>query len=137
MGFLKKITEFFKNWFDKFSLWLNDLSGEEKKRLVIYCTIGFSVLLTLSVVITLISAPKEKIPAELQRTRLNAAIPAEELFLPDEPDFLPGVLLERERRTSWSEHDAAEYWQNPLVSGEEQWRENIETFIDEYLERIP
>ena len=80
---------------------------------------------------------REDIPFEPEKLRFFHAIPAEELFLPDEPDFLPGVLLERERRTSWTEQDAAEYWQDPLRSGEEQWREAIETAIDEFLERVP
>ncbi|MDR1251993.1 MAG: hypothetical protein LBK62_07475 [Treponema sp.] len=64
-------------------------------------------------------------------------IPPEELFLPDEPDFIPGVLLERERRTSWTAEDAAPYWQDPLRNGEEQWRERLEAAIDELLERVP
>lgn len=64
-------------------------------------------------------------------------IPAEELFLPDEPDFLPEVILERERRSSWTEQDVSEYWQDPLKFGEEQWREKIEAAIDVFLERVP
>jgi hypothetical protein len=47
------------------------------------------------------------------------------------------VLFDRDRRTSWTEQDAAEYWQDPLRNGEEPWREKIETAVDEFLERIP
>ncbi|MDR1278195.1 MAG: hypothetical protein LBK02_05550 [Treponema sp.] len=64
-------------------------------------------------------------------------IPREELFLPDEPDFIPGVLLERMPRESWTGEDAAPYWQDPLKSGEEPWREQAEAAIDELLERVP
>ncbi|MDR1240033.1 MAG: hypothetical protein LBK27_07955 [Treponema sp.] len=64
-------------------------------------------------------------------------IPPEELFLPDEPDFIPGVLLERERRETWTAGDAAPYWQDPLKNGEEPWREQAELIIDELLERVP
>ena len=131
MGFLGRGINYIKDW-------LANLSGEEKRRLVLICTAVFSVLLTLSVVLTVIKGSgREKLPAEPDKVSLNAAIPAEELFLPDEPDFLPGVLLERDRRSSWTEQDAVEYWQNPLISGEEHWREKIETVIDEFLERVP
>jgi len=77
------------------------------------------------------------LPQGPERTKIIVVIPADELFLPEEPDFLPGVLLDRERRSSWSEQDASEYWQDPLREGEEKWRENVEAAIDELLERVP
>jgi hypothetical protein len=76
-------------------------------------------------------------PAELTGPVQEARIPPEELFLPDEPDFLPGVLLERERREAWTGEDAAPYWQDPLKYGEEPWREQVESAIDDLLERAP
>jgi hypothetical protein len=115
----------------------NKLTGENKRRFALVCTAIFVVLLTLSVIISIRKPDGEGISPENKRERINLAIPAEELFLPDEPEFLPGALLERERRTSWTEQSAVEYWQDPLRSGEEQWREKIETAIDEFLERVP
>jgi hypothetical protein len=67
----------------------------------------------------------------------SAPIPPEDLFLPDEPDFLPPVILEREPRDAWTADDAEPYWYNPLEQGEEEWRERVEQVIDELLERIP
>lgn len=64
-------------------------------------------------------------------------IPAEELFLPREPDFVPGVLLGREQRTEWTVDDAEPWWQNPLAAGEEQWRIRIESIVDEIMESVP
>jgi hypothetical protein len=64
-------------------------------------------------------------------------IPPDELFLPEEPDLLPGVILERERRDAWTAEDAEPYWYNPLEQGEEEWRERVEQVIDELLERVP
>jgi len=64
-------------------------------------------------------------------------IPPEELFLPDEPDFVPGVLLGREQRSEWTVEDAEPWWQNPLAGGEEQWRVRIERMIDEIMESVP
>jgi hypothetical protein len=130
MELFEKIIAFFQ---DKF----NKLTGESKRRLALVCTAIFVVLLTLSVIISIRKPDGEGISSENKRERINLAIPAEELFLPDEPDFLPGTLLGRERRTSWTEQDAVEYWQDPLRSGEEQWREKIEAAIDEFLERVP
>jgi hypothetical protein len=66
-----------------------------------------------------------------------APIPPEELFLPEEPDFLPGVILEREQRDAWTAEDAEPYWYNPLEQGEEEWRERVEQVIDGLLERVP
>ena len=64
-------------------------------------------------------------------------IPADELFLPDEPDFVPGVLLGREQRAAWTAEDAALHWQDPLRNGEQEWRDRIEKTIDEIMESVP
>jgi len=138
MGILGKITQLiqvFQDWFQK-------LTSGQKRQLAIVCTGVFALLLTLSVIISLTNKSEKEEAAEANRYMINLfdqnlPIPATELFLPDEPDFVPGVILERERRTSWTEEDAAEYWQDPLRFGEEQWREKIEAAIDNYLERIP
>jgi hypothetical protein len=66
-----------------------------------------------------------------------APVPPEELFLPEEPDLLPGVIPEREQRDAWTAEDAEPYWYNPLEQGEEEWRERVEQVIDELLERVP
>ena len=129
MGFGEKIIQPVQNWFQK-------LTAVQKRQLILVCTAAFSLILIISVIIPLVSKDK-KIPAEQERTLIISPIPAGELFLPDEPDFIPGVLPERNRRTAWTEEDAAEYWQDPLRQGEEQWRQQIEKTIDEFLERIP
>jgi hypothetical protein len=129
-GKLEKFVQFIKERFLK-------MTAGQKRRLAVVCTVIFSVLLTLSVVISMKSAGgKEKAPKPYESV-IYAPIPAEELFLPDEPDYIPGALLERERRSNWTDENASEYWQDPLKYGEEQWREKIETSIDEFLERIP
>jgi len=118
-----------------------NLDAAQKRRLALVCTGLFAMVLTLSVLISVESRNREiqrKIEfSEPERLFINSPILAGEFFLPDEPDFVPGVILQRERRTSWSEEDAAEFWQDPLRFGEETWREKIEAAIDEFLERIP
>jgi hypothetical protein len=135
MGVFEKIIGFFQERFGK-------LSGEQKRRLILICTALFVIILIISVIMSMpVSNRSEADKMELDSVSelfiVSQAIPAEELFLGDEPDYLPGVLLERERRENWSEQDAYEFWQDPLRSGEEQWRIKIEAAIDEFLERVP
>ena len=61
-------------------------------------------------------------------------IPPEELFLPEEPDFLPDYLLEREKRSSWSLEDIRLYWQKPENS--ELWREEVKSSVDKLMEGV-
>jgi len=113
---------------------------EGKQRLVLVCGAGGLALLVCVVVLFANSgnanSGKEKQTTETAANR-RIAIPPEEIFLPDEPDFVPGVLLERERRESWTAADAAPYWQDPLKDGEEYWRDRIEAVIDEFMEHVP
>jgi len=130
---LKKFIEIVNVIQDRF----RNLTAVQKRWIAVVCTVVFSVVLTFSVIMSLRGPVKEEFPEGPGRLDFVSPIPAEDLFLPDEPDYLPGVLLEREQRLSWTEEDAAEYWQDPLRFGEEQWREKIEAAIDEILERVP
>ena len=129
MGLGEKIIQSVQNWLQK-------LTAAQKRRLILVCTAVFSLILSLSVIVPLAGKNKE-IPAEQERTTIISPIPAGELFIPDEPDFIPGVLHERDRRLAWTEEDAAEHWQDPLRQGEERWRNQIEETIEELLERVP
>ena len=62
-------------------------------------------------------------------------IPPEELFIPDEPDFLPEFLLEREPRISWSIDDISPYWRSP--TSPEFWQGAIRSAVDELMESVP
>ncbi|MCL2804369.1 MAG: hypothetical protein FWD26_00315 [Treponema sp.] len=130
MGFWGKIIQSIQEFLQK-------LTAVQKQRLILVCTAVFALLLTLSVIISITGKDSTAEQTEPERTMINLPIPAGELFIPEEPDFLPQVLLQRERRTSWTDEDAAEHWQDPLKSGEEQWREKIEAEIDKFLERVP
>ena len=128
-GNLENFIQAIQNWFGR-------LSAKQKQILILACTGLFALLLTISVILS-ISGKKEEIPAGPADIMIISPIPAGEIFLPDEPDFIPGVLLERYRKASWTEEDALEHWQDPLRFGEEQWRVKIETTIDNFLENIP
>jgi predicted nucleic acid-binding Zn ribbon protein len=130
MGFIEKIIRFFQDGF-------KNLTDKKKRQVILICTAVFAALLVLSVLLSFKKPEKNKRPDDQYSLNFQIPIPPDEIFLSDEPDFVPGVILERERRTAWTEQDALEYWQDPLKEGEEQWRENIETEIDKYLERVP
>lgn len=115
--------------------WFINLTAAQKRTLVLGCTAFFCVILTV-VVLAALKVSGEP-PAEGEKFSIISPIAPEDIFLPDEPDFIPGVLLEREQRTSWTEQDALEFWQNPLEDGGDKWREIIETTVDELLERVP
>ena len=129
-GKLEKFVQFIKDWFQK-------LTAEQKRSLAVVCTLVFAGILTFSVIASLKIDGGEKKEDKPPESVIIAPIPSEELFLPDEPDYIPGVLLKRDRRSNWTEENAMEFWQDPLKNGEEQWREKIESSIDDYLERVP
>jgi hypothetical protein len=126
---------------------VRDLSGKARKfardkfpgtreRLIFAGSLA-AVLLVLCMLILLAGGKSGSRRTEPQLSAARIVIPPEDLFLPEEPDFAPGILLERERRTSWTAEDAEPFWQDPLRNGEEQWRNRIETVIDDLLERVP
>lgn len=116
---------------------LQNLSSKEKIKLAMICTIIFASVLTLSVILSLTKTDDMKSGNVLVSADELIPIPEEEIFFHEEPDFLPDVILERERRSEWTKDDASLYWQDPLKDGEESWRKNIEDVIDKFLERIP
>jgi len=130
MGFFNKVLTVIQDWFQK-------LTAEQKKRLALICTGVFAVLLTLSVLLSVINPGERPLPGGPERLMIISPIPAGDLFLPDEPDYVPGVLLGRDRRDRWTEEDASLFWQDPLRYGEEKWREDIEAAIDDLLEQVP
>ena len=109
------------------------------RRIVLTLAIGIPVVLALFITgVSLMSHDKPVNPADLQASSVTARrIPAEELFLPDEPDFVPGVILEREKRTQWTASQAMPWWQDPLKDGEQEWRDQIEKTVDEIMEGVP
>lgn len=134
MALPEKIGSFLNNF-------INKLIPEEKRtpaamRIVYIGSAGVLVLL-IFIIILAASGSGKKRPAQPDYLNMKVEIPPAEVFLPDEPDFIPGVTLDRDRRETWTAADAEPYWQDPLKKGEEEWREKIETAIDNYMERVP
>ena len=111
----------------------------EKRKLVLTASLGFCAVfvLVLTVSVAARGGDKGRKSAAVGMAVRQGTIPADDLFLPDEPDFIPGVLPERERRAQWTADDAAPLWQDPLRNGEEPWRDRIERTIDEIMESVP
>ncbi|MCL2879662.1 MAG: hypothetical protein FWF29_05385 [Treponema sp.] len=113
----------------------DNLSGTRERLIVLACAAALVVLLLIVVILVHVPDNKNRITPGLSDSG-QSVIPPEELFLPAEPDFIPGVLLEREKRAVWTAKDAAPYWQDPLKYGEEPWRQQIEKTIDDLMEHV-
>jgi hypothetical protein len=106
--------------------------------------IAVVVSVTLAVAVPLIIAITARITIEIQSNEPRAdmifepdPIGARDLFIPDEPDFLPPVILEQEQKTVWTGADAAEFWTDPLEFSDEYWRQKLSSSIDRLLEPLP
>jgi hypothetical protein len=111
------------------------------RRTVLVLAIGVPVILILFITgASLMSKDKHakqpKAPPPVSGV-ITRRIPAEDLFFPDEPDFVPGVILEREKRAQWTADNAMPWWQDPLKDGEQEWRDQIEKTVDEIMESVP
>jgi hypothetical protein len=95
----------------------------------------FFFLLTMVLLMSRGGKQQARPSAELSEAFKTQAIPPEEIFLPEEPDFLPAVILGRERRDGWTAEDARPFWVDPARIG--RWEDRIKTVIDGYLERVP
>jgi hypothetical protein len=113
-----------------------------EKRILSLAILGALVLLVLVLCITL-AVSASRAPGASPGDRETAAvpregiIPQEELFLPGEPDFLPPVMLERERRETWTAGDAEPFWRDPLEGGKGPYIERMHREIDAIMERVP
>jgi len=108
---------------------------EGKRRTVFFAAGGATIFLFILLIILLAvnsSGPKKSAPADMSS---GPVIPAEDLFIPREPDFLPGFLMEREPRSSWSLDDIRPYWRSPANA--EPWRGELKSAVDKIMEGIP
>jgi len=108
------------------------------RRITLTMAIGVPIILLLFIIgVTLLVKDKTVKPAPPASSVITRRIPPEDLFLPDEPDFVPNVMLEREKRTQWTADNAMPWWQDPLKDGEQEWRDQIEKTVDEIMENVP
>jgi hypothetical protein len=64
-------------------------------------------------------------------------IAADELFLPAEPDFLPGLIRSREQRTAWTEVEATPFWTDPAGLDQKPLVDAASAAVDGLLGTVP
>ena len=144
-GFFQKLAEIMTGLRDRIAFAagiLLDRVPPEKRRMAAAIAIGTFVIILL-IIIGASLVNNDTSGGQRVSATENAPAPQwgriqpDELFLPDEPDFVPGVLLEREPRSMWSAEDAAPFWQDLLKDGEQEWRDQIEKTVNEIMENVP
>ena len=115
---------------------------EDKKRLlligagILSCILLFCFLV---IFMKLNSDRRASARAAMELAESFKPLPVEpdELFWPEEPDFVPKVQLDREPRKAWTEADAVPYWIDPKKNYEKIWKERIFSVMDDMMEKVP
>jgi hypothetical protein len=133
---LEKITDKVRNLISLFTAKTGGLADqiltlipEGKRRLFLIVSGGaLGVLIILVLILFTVNAGKRR--QDRARSETLIAIPAEDFFLPEEPDYLPGLLFEREPEAPWTAGDAGRFWKDPGSEGGDYWREEMSRVID-------
>jgi hypothetical protein len=104
----------------------------------VICFAALVLVIPLIVIVTvkIISATPDKETAT-EYVFKPGPVAVEDIFIPEEPDFLPPALLEQERKNVWTEEDASKFWTDPEEFPNEFWRDRISDSIDRLLEPLP
>jgi hypothetical protein len=108
------------------------------KKIIVAVLIGAVAVITSAMLILMRNpqpAPTRDSDAVAELFRME--LPPEELFLGDEPDFLPALIPERERRDAWNADDARPYWTNPGDEEAKVYEDMMSAVVDEIMERLP
>jgi len=106
----------------------------KSRKIIIF---GFAGLVFLILLLTISAIVTGRKPEPVRIASGIITVPADELFYPGEPDFLPALLLEREPRGAWTIEDIEPFWNNPRQGHEEEWKEVVRLAIDRLLENVP
>jgi hypothetical protein len=96
---------------------------------------ALGVLIVLVLILFTVNAGKRG--QDRARPEAVVAIPAEDFFLPEEPDYLPGLLFEREPEAPWAAGKAGRFWKDPGSEDGDFWREEMSRVIDKLMESVP
>lgn len=124
----RRAGQFIERLFERFGI------PREKRPLFLY-GMGGLVLLIIALAIAIPAAIAGKAEGNGPAADAGPRIPEEDLFFPEEPDFLPEFIPEREPRSSWAGEDIRPYWKPP--GNPERWREEIKTGVDKLMEGVP
>lgn len=110
--------------------------------ILVLVLLGGAILFCVSVIITMwmIGAGDRKASAAaraLSRSYTAEPITHSELFVEDEPDFVPPYLYYRAPQTSWTPESVSQLWQKPDNKTIQDVRKAADDRISELLEAIP
>jgi hypothetical protein len=115
------------------------LNANPKLRLVAAAAILGTVLVIFGIMLTLTrnNRTRRMQDSETVAELFRMELPPEELFLDDEPDFLPELLPEREPRDTWNADDVRPYWTDPADEGAGVYEDMMGAVVDGIMERVP
>jgi hypothetical protein len=146
---------FLKDFLDNAADFLEDvrdkaagLSGRVRERFnanpklkIIFAAAVLGMVLVVAGVMLILTrsgrAPRRTRDSEDIAELFRMEIPPEDLFLGDEPDFLPDMLPEREQRGEWTGDDVRPYWTNPGDEGVKVYEDMMGAVVDGIMERVP
>ena len=108
---------------------------EKKRRPILFGIWGLSMIFLILLILIPVTLSGRPGQAVVFRAAGDFTIPAEELFFPSEPDFLPEFILEREPRNLWSLDDLRPYWRT--LEHPDLWRTQIKSAVDSLMENVP
>ena len=127
-----RIGSFFKKI--KTALGLDHLGKDKTRRM--FLILGGSVILLVLLMVFFVASRTQRMKRDsFNDIASGPYIPAEELFIPAEPDFIPDFLPGREPRYSWSAEDIRPHWRSP--TDQDFWRNEIRSAVDKLLEGVP
>jgi hypothetical protein len=106
-----------------------------RRKVKAYLLFGLALALVVVVTAVILNKASEAVP-EVPGLFSGQRIPREEFFIPEEPDFLPPVLLYREQKDRWTAENAAPFWTDPATIGD-NWRNKVEKYVEKLLESVP
>jgi hypothetical protein len=129
---------FFSGLLDKPLKALEKLWAQKKIRMFVICSVFLIIVVPLVIFVTsgiILTADSKKNIVDNVFT--FGPIAPEDFFIPEEPDFLPPVMLEQEQKKTWSIEDAAEFWTPPSEFDSKFWRDKVSDSLDRLLEPLP
>jgi hypothetical protein len=128
-----KLDELF--WETKGKLAVIVAKKRRKTRVLVGLSGIVGVILLVVVTTLILNAIGKKAPGPPELFSAEK-LSGEEFFLPDEPDFLPPVLLYRGQKERWTAEDAAPFWTDPATL-DDNWSDKVEKYVDKLLESVP
>jgi hypothetical protein len=113
------------------------LNAGPKFKLIAAGAILGIVLAILGIILILNNRVRRPPDSEALTELFRMELPPDELFLDDEPDFLPDLLPERERRDTWNADDIRSYWTDPAEEDAGVYEDMMGAVVDEIMEHLP